>query len=101
MKRLFSYFVCILFVVSLFSTGLVYAAETNEPSLNCAEITSEVAPDEQLEQFVIWGTLAEAKAYYGINWTYGCEGYNVAAGYFLCFYLKADGTKFYFGCYSL
>ena len=101
MKKLTSSLVCIFFAISLFSAGFAYAADTNDPVSEYTVVTQEVIADEQTEQFMIWGTLAEAQAYYGTNWTYGCEGLNMAAGYYLCFYIKADGTRFYFGCYSL
>lgn len=94
--------VCILFIMNLFSSGLVYAAERfemDEP--NNVIIIEPDFREEVAREFQIWGTFAEAQFAYGPSWTYAVLGYDAAGGYFLCSRQKVDGSFFYFGCYSL
>ena len=91
-----------LFVVSLISSGLVHAVDTKEANEQSNVVIIEPnSQEEAVEQFQIWGTYAEAQFAYGPSWTYAVLGYNSSGGYFLCTRQKADGSFFYFGCYSL
>ncbi len=99
-KKLLMTLVCALLAASVLSSGLVFAADESDPGMDTA--IAETGPvDEQVEEFHVWGSLAEAKAVYGLNLTYGFDGYNVIGGYFLCYYIESDGSRYYFGCYTL
>lgn len=102
LRKLLAIGVCLLLVMSLFASGLVYAAEAQDEIVpeEAVTVESEV-PEETRDPFQIWGTFAEAQIAYGTSWTYGVLSYNVAGGYFLCYCQKTDGSLFYFGCYSL
>jgi hypothetical protein len=101
-KKLAMLGVCVLFVMSLFSSALVHAVDTKEAGEQSNVVIIEPdCQEEVVEQFQIWGTYAEAQFAYGPSWTYAVLGYDAAGGYFLCSRQKADGSFFYFGCYSL
>lgn len=99
MKKNVMLVICVLLIMSLLSSGLVYATETKE--VDPDNVIAEQDSQEETEQFHIWGTFAEAQLAYGPSATYGVLSYNAAGGYFLCYCLKTDGTMFYFGCYAL
>ena len=99
MKKSVMLGICVLLIMSLLSSGLVYATETKE--MDPDNVISEQDSQEETEEFHIFGTFAEAQLAYGPFGTYGVLSYNVAGGYFLCYCLKTDGTMLYFGCYAL
>lgn len=99
MKKSVMLGICVLLIMSLLSSGLVYATDTKETYPD--NVIIEHNSQEETEHFHIWGTFAEAQLAYGTSATYGVLSYNAAGGYFLCYCLKTDGTMFYFGCYAL
>ena len=99
MKKSVMQGICVLLIMCLLSSGLVYATDTKETEPD--NVIIEQNSQGETEQFHIWGTFADAKLAYGLSLTYGVLSYNAAGGYFLCYCLKTDGTMFYFGCYAL
>ena len=99
MKKSVKLGICALLIMSLLSSGLVYATATKE--VDPDNVISEQDSQEETEPFYIWGTFGEAQVAYGSTGTCGILTYNAAGGYFLCYCLKTDGTMFYFGCYAL
>lgn len=67
------------------------------------EQTFDGEESKQIDQvrMTVWGTLAQAKNYYGHDWDYVVVGFNAALGYFLCYYEMTDGTRNYFGCHAV
>lgn len=104
--RLFASFLLILLMVNL--SPVAFAADENpivaaDYSTGVDEQALEGEEYDNAEQvrMTVWGTFAEAQNYYGHDWTYVIVGYNAALGYFVCYYTMTDGTRNYFGCYSL
>lgn len=92
---------CTVLLLSLVCPCAAHATDEEEVELVNNSVTVGEATDEANEVIHVWGTLAEAKAVYGLSWTYVVVGFDSAGGYFLCYCEKSDGSRVYFGCYSL
>ena len=100
-KRKVTSAMCVVLLVCLALMGNVHATEYNDHELNNTVVVECESESSQATQLEMWGTLSEAKIGYGLQYTYGCVGYDAGGGYFICYCLKFDNTMIYFGCYSL